>query len=271
MSRATYLGASRPPYPLVNLRSLEVSAPVAVAIGPELAVAQRMYFFRSINILGRFGSGIGRGALTLNLPVIVIDDDDGARDAILSALSEKEIPTHGYKSGPDFLAADPCPKGCILVDVCMPGMSGIELLQHVRNGGDITPVIVITGRGDIRMAVEAMKSGASDFLEKPFSVKTLVDAVNAVQHFQTIGGPSEELREKLTPRELDVFQIIAAGHSNKAAAIQLGISPRTVELHRANILRKLGAKNLVELIQTHFSAGPRVNLALPAVRFRGAA
>ncbi len=195
--------------------------------------------------------------------VYVIDDDEALRDSIVFLLTTSGLEAAPYDGAEAFFAAVPrdTVEGCIVSDVRMPGMSGIELLKRLKSDGPDLPAIVITGHGDVPLAVEAMKLGAFDFIEKPFDDESLL---NAVRTALTCRG--EERREDgdrealltriatLTPREREVFNGLVEGHPNKTIAHDLGISPRTVEIYRANVMTKLQAGSLSELVRIAFVA-----------------
>jgi FixJ family two-component response regulator len=165
----------------------------------------------------------------------------------------------GFADGHAFLAAarNRLPS-CIILDVHMPGRSGLDILKELNAKNYPVPIFIISGQGDIPMAVEAIKNGALDFIEKPFDAETVVnrvrDAIDAAARRQSGAGPVDTLQhfpgaELLTAREREVLNLIAGGASNKEAGRQLGISPRTIEVHRARIMEKLGAKNAADLVR----------------------
>src|SRR5271166_2866735 len=185
----------------------------------------------------------------------VIDDDEATRDFIREVLAENGYCAETYASALDFLAAiDRGLGGCVVTDVCMPGMSGIELLAKLSKAGLRLPVIVVTGYADVRLAVLAMKLGAVDVLEKPFHTDDLVAAVRSALLWNGATLPRDVRRhqelpgaDRLTDRETEVLRLVLSGLTNKAIAHEMGISDRTVEAHRAQVMRKTGAKNLVDL------------------------
>lgn len=195
--------------------------------------------------------------------VFVVDDDDAARDSLVMLLKSDGLPSRGFASAHDFLATfDPEARGCIVSDLRMPGMDGIELIRELKTIGCILPVIVITGHADVSRAVDAMKAGASDFIEKPFEKAALISCIEAA-HRQSIAarGASARAQEAqarlnvLTDRERDVLNGLVDGLPNKSIAYDLGISPRTVEIHRANLMQKLEVKSLAEALRIAFHAG----------------
>lgn len=177
----------------------------------------------------------------------VIDDAQEVRESLEILLEACGYAVMTYGSALEFLDRfEPGPLACIITDVLMPGMSGLELQEELKRRKITIPLIVITGHADIPTAVAAIKAGAVDFLEKPFRDDALLSCIeNALSYLRPQDGPQ---LQSLTPREYEVFLLLTQGHSNKAIANRLDISPRTVEVHRAHIMEKLGAKNLAELI-----------------------
>lgn len=196
--------------------------------------------------------------------IFIVDDDASIRDSLellLRAWGFGNIAAYG--SARDFLAqADPLPGECLLLDVRMPEMDGLALQEELNRRGLRLPVIIMTGHADVPIAVRAMKAGASDFIEKPFSDELLLDCVRrARQHAAEARRESEtaeELRRRmqsLTPRERDVLTGMVAGRPNKLIAHHLGISPRTVEIHRARVMEKTQARSLSALVRMALAAG----------------
>ncbi len=195
--------------------------------------------------------------------VHVIDDDEAMRESLAFLLKSAKMPVVTYESASGFLdRLAEVTSGCVLTDVRMPGMSGIELLKHLRELKNTIPVIVITGHGDVPLAVEAMKYGASDFLEKPFDDDLLLAAVrlalsdqSAVQEDNAVKVAIAHRLEQLSARERQVLDGLVAGHPNKTMAYDLGISPRTIEIYRANVMTKMEASSLSELVRMALTAG----------------
>jgi two-component system response regulator FixJ len=194
-------------------------------------------------------------------PVVhVIDDDDAVRESLLKSA---RIPVKTYESASAFLrTSPPVATGCVITDVRMPDISGIELLQRLRERNIGVPVIVITGHGDVPLAVEAMKLGAADFFEKPFDDDALLAAIrSALSHLADSSQRDAEqadIKEKLASlsnREREVLEGLVSGHPNKTIAYDLGISPRTVEVYRANVMTKMNATSLSDLVRMALSAG----------------
>ena len=201
--------------------------------------------------------------------VHVIDDDAAVRDSLKFLLEAAQLPVRTYESAADFLKALPGVKtGCVITDVRMPGVDGIELLRRVRSAMRSLPVIVITGHGDIPLAVEAMKIGAIDFFEKPFDDDAFLGAVRLAlkQKEREVKRESDrtELHGRiaaLSARERQVLDGLVAGQPNKIIAFNLKISPRTVEIYRANVMTKMQAKSLSELVRMALVAGVLVGSA----------
>jgi len=203
--------------------------------------------------------------------VHVIDDDEAIRDSLSFLFGTVGLEVRTYESGAVFLTALPgVDAGCIVTDVRMPGISGVDLLHRLRELGVQMPVIVITGHGDVQLAVEAMKIGARDFIEKPFDDELLLGAVRTAlndvgrkaQHDAERSALLERLAS-LTNRERDVLQGLVAGKPNKIVAYDLGISPRTVEIYRANVMTKMGAGSLSALVRMALIAGILESPSMP--------
>lgn len=195
--------------------------------------------------------------------VYVIDDDDAVRQSLSFVFKTAGIEARTYDSATSFLAHLPQVKaGCVVTDVRMPGLSGIELLRRLKEMHVALPVIVITGHGDVPLAVEAMKAGAADFLEKPFDDEALLLAVNAALRDQDANAKRDAERADITNRlatlshrERQVLDGLVAGHPNKTIAYDHGISPRTVEIYRANVMSKMHATSLSDLVRMALVAG----------------
>jgi two-component system, LuxR family, response regulator FixJ len=196
--------------------------------------------------------------------VFVVDDDESVRGSLRFLLRSAGLESRAFGSAHEFLAAyDPSQPGCLVLDVRMPGMSGLELQQELNLRGAILPVIFITGHGDIPMAVEAMQHGAHDFLQKPFRDQDLIERVRralaqdaksraALEEHKAIRGRLDSL----TPREREVLALMARGKPNKIMAHELGVSQRTVEIHRARVMEKSGATSLAELVRMVMDVEP---------------
>jgi FixJ family two-component response regulator len=189
--------------------------------------------------------------------VIVIDDDDAVRSALRLLFKSIGLPVLVHASAQEFLSHYVLDQpGCLVVDVRMPGMSGLELQQQLNLRGAMIPVIFITGHGDISMAVEAMQHGAFDFLPKPFRDQDLIDRVqralkkDAVNRSEIDQGERIRQRlESLTPREREVLGLVTSGKPNKVMAGDLGVSQRTIEIHRARVMEKMQANSLAQLVR----------------------
>lgn len=199
--------------------------------------------------------------MTSNQPIYIVDDDDAVRASLEFLLQAAGYVTSCFTSATAFLDRLPqLDSGCVVTDVRMPGLSGIDLLKAVAAAKPGIPVIVITGHGDITLAVEAMKIGAADFLEKPFDDEALLSAIAAaLKSTKTEPDPDASgLRDKiaaLSGRERQVLDGLVAGKANKVIAYDLGISPRTVEVYRANLMTKMEAGSLSELVRMALRAG----------------
>jgi two-component system response regulator FixJ len=195
--------------------------------------------------------------------VHVIDDDEAVRASLSFLLEMVDLPCRTYSSAAEFLAiAASLSDGCVVTDVRMPEMSGMELVKRLKDRGVALPVIVITGHGDVPLAVEAMRAGVRDFIEKPFDDKVIVASIRAAlaERRQLDERDSERVRFEqivagLSGRERDVLRGVIAGKMNKVIAFELGISPRTVEVYRANLMNKTGAHGISELVRIALLAG----------------
>jgi RNA polymerase sigma factor (sigma-70 family) len=194
--------------------------------------------------------------------VFVVDDDRAMRDSLRWLIESIGMRVLAYESATDFLREyDPERPGCLILDVRMPGMSGLELHERLKRYEMTVPVIFITGHGDVPMAVRAMKAGAVDFISKPFHDQTLLDRVQqAVERDRQNRLKRAERLEiyarwtKLTPREREVMEMVIAGHSNKSIASRLGVSSKTVEAHRAKFMEKMRANSLPDLMRLTLTA-----------------
>jgi two-component system, LuxR family, response regulator FixJ len=193
----------------------------------------------------------------------IIDDDAAMRDSLAFLLDVNGYATRAYETANDFLKdAAANASSCIISDIRMPGMNGIELVRNLRSAGANCPVILITGHGDVALAVEAMKAGAADFIEKPFDDSALLEAIRSALDSRVAamgeGSARKEAEARLaelSPRERDVLRGLVAGKINKVIAHDLSISPRTVEVYRANLMAKTGARSMSELMRIALAAG----------------
>jgi two-component system response regulator FixJ len=193
--------------------------------------------------------------------VYIVDDDDGMRRALTLLMGTVGYEAEAFARPREFLAKyDPLQPSCLVLDVRMPEMSGLEVQQHLNRSGSMLPVILMTGHGDIPMAVQAMKDGAFDFLQKPFRDQDLVDRINGAlkqdaENRATLEKHAELKRrmESLTPRECEVMALVVDGKANKVIAIDLGLSERTVEIHRANVMEKMGARSVAHLVKMNLT------------------
>jgi two-component system response regulator FixJ len=194
--------------------------------------------------------------------VFVVDDDEAVRDSVAVLLETAGYRVKVFESGRAFLEhTTSLPLGCALIDVRMPEIDGLTLQETLRARGVALPVIIMTGHGDVPMAVRAMRAGAADFIEKPFPDEVILDSVaralNQARERQREAGEAAAVRgrlEALTPREREVLDQLVLGHPNKVIAINLDISPRTVEIHRARVMEKMHARSLSELVRMALSA-----------------
>ncbi|MDH3739394.1 MAG: response regulator [Alphaproteobacteria bacterium] len=195
--------------------------------------------------------------------VFVVDDDDAVRRSIRALLESDGLTTRGFESAQAFLdgfsAED---SGCLVVDVQMPGMSGLELQNHLTRQGIDLPIIIITGHGDVPMAVQALKAGAFDFIEKPLDDEIFLDSVwRALERSEALEQEKSFVAEALahiallTPREHEVLEQLVTGRPNKVIAYELGISTRTVEAHRSRVMEKMQSRSLSHLVRMAIAAG----------------
>jgi two-component system response regulator FixJ len=195
----------------------------------------------------------------------VVDDDVDVRKSLGFLLATADFAVRLYESATAFLATEPKEvEGCIVTDVRMPGIDGIEFLRQLKSRGLNVPVIVMTGHADVALAVQAMKEGAADFIEKPFDDQVLIDALRSAldNRSQPVAAhpQSTEIRKNLatlSERERQVLDGLVSGLPNKTIAYDLGISPRTVEIHRANVMSKMGAGSLSHLVRMALIAEPK--------------
>ncbi|MBZ9790314.1 response regulator transcription factor [Rhizobium sp. 3T7] len=190
-------------------------------------------------------------------PVVhIVDDDESYRTATARLLSAYGVKVEAYESGDQFLAGLPsCEPGCVLLDLQMPGQSGLQIQRRLCELAPLLPIVFLTGEGDIKAGVDAMKAGAQDFLEKPSSVAVLMETIErALAQYERRRAEHERLQElrtlmaSLSAREAEVFGMIIRGQLNKQIAYALGISERTVKVHRHQVMEKLGAKSLAEVV-----------------------
>ncbi|MCY3730842.1 MAG: response regulator transcription factor [Rhodospirillaceae bacterium] len=200
-----------------------------------------------------------------NAPLVyVVDDDEAVRDSLTLLLKAVGLTSRAYASATAFLQAyDPQQHGCLVADIRMPGMSGLDLQAELNERGALIPLVFITGHGDVPMAVAAMKSGALDFIEKPFREQDLLDRVHEAlsrdrerraENLQTLA-----IRKRLaalTPRETEVMERVVQGQPNKVIAMDLGVSQRTVEIHRARVMEKMGVRSVAHLVRAAAAAKP---------------
>ena len=189
--------------------------------------------------------------------VFIVDDDEGIREGLSLLLETVGQPCALFESAVEFLDAfDPGQGGCLVLDIRMPRMTGLDLQAHLLELGSTLPIIFITGHGDIPMAVEAMRRGALDFIRKPFREQDLLDRIN--EALEIDAGKRRQMHDRqqlrdriasLSDREREVFECVAEGKMNKVIALDLGISERTVEVHRSHVMKKLDARTLAQLVR----------------------
>lgn len=189
--------------------------------------------------------------------VLVVDDDAGVRNSLSMLLESVELPHRLYGSATELLVeVEDLPRGCLVLDIRMPGMSGLELQAELRRREVGLPIIFITGHGDIAMAVRAMRHGALDFIPKPYSDQDLLDRIHEALTYEA--GKQQLLYDRadllarlalLSNRERQVFELVAEGRANKVIARDLEMSERTVEVHRSQVIKKMGARSLAELVR----------------------
>ena len=197
-------------------------------------------------------------------PVVhVVDDDDAIRDSLVWLLDGDRYTVCTYANGEDFLARrEEQSPACVILDIRMPGMGGVEVHERLMREGVITPVVFVTGHGDVPMAVEAIKRGAFDFIEKPFNEEKLIAVIERALERDALNADlSAEQSEisgrlaRLSPREKEVLDLVIAGKMNKTIADVMNISIKTVEAHRAKVMEKMGARSLAELVQAVIKGG----------------
>jgi two-component system response regulator FixJ len=195
--------------------------------------------------------------------VFVVDDDDAVRNSLRLLLKSASLSTTAFASAQEFLAGWTADQhGCLVLDVRMPGMSGLELQEELNRRGAIIPVIFISGHADVPMAVEAIQHGAFDFLQKPFSDQDLIDRIQRALAADADNRRAlqqlDELRTRyasLTPREQEVLVLVTDGRANKVMAGDLGVSQRTIEIHRARVMEKMGARSVAQLVRMTLDLG----------------
>lgn len=196
-------------------------------------------------------------------PVYLVDDDDSVRRSVGFMLKTSGYQVQPFESGVKFLTrVKHLEPGLILLDIRMPEMDGLQVQSELNDRGVTFPVIIMTGHGDIDMAVKAMKAGATDFIEKPFEKISMITSLQQAAHRLADDGRRQAGKQDaqrqlnaLTPREHDVLEGLVKGHPNKTIGYDLGISPRTVEIHRANLMQKVGVHSLPDLLRIAFAAG----------------
>jgi two-component system response regulator FixJ len=200
--------------------------------------------------------------MSVEMVVHVVDDDDAVRRSLAFLLATDGLAVRVHASAVAFLDSVPVVSGCVLTDVRMPDLDGIELLRRLKRRGSPPPVIVMTGHADVPLAVEAMREGARDFIEKPFDDEVLLASVHSAlaqaERSADVAAETSAVRARLaalSEREREVLDGLVAGKANKVIGLDLGISPRTVEVYRANVMAKLQAGSLSELVRMTLVAG----------------
>lgn len=196
------------------------------------------------------------------MTVLIVDDDAAMRDSLVCLFESAHLPCKAFASANEFLESfGSDQQGCLLLDVRMPGMSGMELLEYLKAQDARLPVIVITGHGDVPLAVRAMKRGAFDFIQKPYNSQDLLDRVQAAFNWllehRLKDRKQHTLRshfDALTKREKEILELVVAGDPSKVIGAKLGISSKTVDIHRSSIMKKLNVRNIAELIQRSLTA-----------------
>ena len=187
----------------------------------------------------------------------IVDDDEAVRDSMSMLLETSDLPHQCFSSASEFFDFyDGSQTGCLILDIRMPGMSGLELQEKLKESQSLLPIIFITGHGDIPMAVEAMRRGALDFMRKPFQEEDLINRIQQAFDCEADSRDERDVKQimldqlaLLTTREKQVFDLVAEGHANKSIAFKLDISERTVEVHRAQVMKKLEVRTLAQLVR----------------------
>ncbi len=194
--------------------------------------------------------------------VYVVDDDQAVRDSLRWLIESVDLNVKTFSNGQELLDNfEETEISCLVLDVRMPGISGLDLQQRLKKMGSKVPVIIVTGHADVPMAIQAMKAGAFDFIEKPYSDQLLLERIQCAieqddcfKKQQIINNEINQRIDSLTPRELEVMGLVVSGHSNKSIAKELGVSIKTVEVHRGNLMSKMQAKSLSELVRLVMSS-----------------
>jgi FixJ family two-component response regulator len=215
----------------------------------------------------RYSDGVTTGRPMENLPeetIFLIDDDISVREGLTGLIESVGLPVQAFESALEFLANKPVDvEGCVVLDISMPGMNGLELQKQMNDSGISLPVIFLTAHGDIPMTVHALKAGAAHFLTKPVREDELMNAIRQAlindRKARSERAEIRKLRERfdlLGPRERQVMQLVASGRLNKQIAHELGVSERTIKLHRGQVMRKMGADSLADLVRQAEKLGP---------------